>query len=951
MADYGVRIILAASSGVPRYTAGMWVNGVARLSGGATPGAYSSGALISCSQIGERADLAGGGNIVETSEAEIVIESNQWQAFQAAGASIYGATVEVGTLSGSVLSPLWAGVVTDAQWSGPSLSLSVESIASRRHKEIPKNAITNDDLDGLTVDPAGSPVPIIYGAVERMNPVRLQSSKRLSGMVIREASGETEFALTAAYPGGTNTVEFVSIVAARNFVASSRTFEGTWYEKLASGVDVYMDVISGTGSGQRRKLVDLSNTYSEGSSVVTYAAKCGVTVNLVTPLDRTSVIRLDVVDNLVNLAIGDEASSARVYAEANGAEFDIPFSLSTSRGFAMADASPEFWDGEKMASALTVRGSQTWSVPELVDETTKSGRSVVSPGKVEQNYFDGFCRTRITSDKIPKAAIDANAKCKALFSFDISALPDPSPVEPLYFTVVGYVLDFYGAAHEINYNPYSSTFRVDKNKCNAFGEFNSLDGDPGNYTLDAIEIALPIPLSEIESITTAIVANSAGVSGNQFVATVTAGSNVVWPQSTPSPGFAVGQWIRQRERFDLDYSMCEPPQSNDGIYKAAAWRQILYIDPSGGLTVSDTSDWDVRIGIDFIRILDSDMRTVIEREAAIAFELGEISADAEFLADASGRQYSSTIWPTLSGVEDPEGEAALPGATINAARSAALDMMYRDLELGANDVDQGAFLALDASATKCVLNERKSSREYLGQMAREFGWVFAHDYQGRETATDLLGRVGSTDFDVEVTNAEIIAGSIEGVQATSIEDVVTLPQVLGRWTQADGARLSYGVKNLSIDPSALTSGNFRDHVFGFSEFSADVVKFYRIFYTGKSLSGAENAESIEIKMHDGRPGYDMMRRRFAWISRRKQLLTFSVTEGHAARLSHVGQRVKVSHRRYANGGLFGVLAGKYWSPMDGTISLTVMIDPPLVDGGETEGGWGFNWGNDWGEHT
>lgn len=959
MADFGVRITLSASSSLPSYTAGIWSNGVAKLSSGAAVGSgWATSALISCSPLGERADLSGGGNIVETSEASIVIESTQWPAFQAAGASIYGALVEVGTLSGPTLTVLWSGVVADAEWSGPALSLSVESIASRRHREIPRLSVTSDDLDGLTVDPAGTPIPLVYGTVERAKPVRLQSTRSLSGMILRGSSGEIEYQTTGIYPYGTNTVEFVSIVAARNTIISSDAFAGTWYEALLAGAAVYMDVIGGTGSGQRRQLISTGETYSDGINPKTFAAKCAVTVDLVTALDRTSVIRLDVIEKLVNLGVADEATVSRVYVDNGRTEFEIPFTQSTVQGFVTADASPEFWDGEKMTSAVTVRGSETWGVPELVDGISKTGRTIRSPGTSgfpASGQYDVFCRTKITYDQIPKDAIDSNAACKVCLSFDLSDLPVNSPgFTEVGFSLCAYVFDFYGTRHDIRgepkLDPTDKPFTGDGNTCNAFGGFNSADGDPGNYSLGKISLPLPIPLSEVASIVTGIVpVCNQGQAVDLFLCIVSSGSNVVVAQTSVPGGFAVGQWIRQRRSDNLDFGM-PVSDTSYSIYKADAWRQILFI-AGNQLTVSDCEDWDIGSAIQFMRLPDSAMFDVVEREAALSFEFGETSTDSEFLADATGRRYSDAIWPTLSGVEDPEGEAVATGDTIATARSAALDLMYRDLELGAGDVDASSFLALAPDAIHWIQPNKINSREAMGQMAREFGWVIAHDYQGRETATDLLGRVGSSSFDVEVANADIIAGSIEGVQATSIEDIVTLPQVFGLWTQADGARLSYGVKDLSIAPAALTSGNFRDHVFGFAEFSADVVEFYEFFHAGKSLSGVERAESIEIKMHDGRHGYDMMRRRFAWISRRKPLLTFLVTEDHVARLSHVGQRVKVTHRRYAPGGLFGVLAAKYWYPQQGNISLTVMIDPPLVEGGETEGGWGFNWGNDWGEHT
>lgn len=92
MADYGVKITLAALSPIPNYTGGIWINGSAWLCSGEAPTVdWINGALVSVSAIGERVDVARGGNYAETSDATVTIESTHWKAFDAAGASIYGA--------------------------------------------------------------------------------------------------------------------------------------------------------------------------------------------------------------------------------------------------------------------------------------------------------------------------------------------------------------------------------------------------------------------------------------------------------------------------------------------------------------------------------------------------------------------------------------------------------------------------------------------------------------------------------------------------------------------------------------------------------------------------------------------------------------------------------------------------------------------------------------------
>lgn len=124
--------------------------------------------------------------------------------------------------------------------------------------------------------------------------------------------------------------------------------------------------------------------------------------------------------------------------------------------------------------------------------------------------------------------------------------------------------------------------------------------------------------------------------------------------------------------------------------------------------------------------------------------------------------------------------------------------------------------------------------------------------------------------------------------------------------------------------------------------------FYRKFYEGLQLSGVRQAGEIPIRFHLGNAGYDMMRARSSWISRRKPIIEFSVLETNAKAAALVGDRMRITHRRYL----------LFWRDRDCRCAL-------LESGGgfraihrharpcadrwrETEGGWGFNFGNDWG---
>lgn len=148
MADFGVRITLSASSPVPTYNVAPWVSGVLKMTAGAPVSGWTSGQLIEVSPVGERVDIAQGGNYAEVSDFVCTVSAGWWLAFQAAGASLSGALVEVGAFSGSTFTPRWSGVVSDNSWQGAELRITAESLITNRHRQIPTRIVTAQEFPG-----------------------------------------------------------------------------------------------------------------------------------------------------------------------------------------------------------------------------------------------------------------------------------------------------------------------------------------------------------------------------------------------------------------------------------------------------------------------------------------------------------------------------------------------------------------------------------------------------------------------------------------------------------------------------------------------------------------------------------------------------------------------------------------------------------------------------------
>lgn len=959
MSDWGVRITLAAGSPVPAYDdGGLWDLGVAKICSGEEIGSgWTNNILVGCSALGESADLARGGNYAEASEASIVLATvlettKWWEVFEAAGASIYGAQVEVGILTGVTFAPRWWGVVTEREWIGLELTLTVESQATRRHKEIPLRTVSNIEFPAIE-EGSKFVVPFAYGAVQGIQGQNLQSECRYNGLrTYTDASTYLAAELTHAFTGAfsINSTDFASVVyAIKAHAGADPSPSGMWPDAWSGGVVLYMEVAGGTGSGQKRKVANLSTSTQTVDGIKIFWALITPSIPFDTALDATSTVKFTSIANLASIAIADEATIAQVRADVKGAPFRVPHSQDLRDGIVFADVSSEYVADQLMAAVDVVSSTSNYGVAELSDRVSQSGRTIkthknvgFSSGNPFPRYSsDGFCRGRLWHTDIPREAINNGASLAICISLDASAMPDRGPSVTARTEVVVRAFDFLGNRYEINaldLTDVSADFCVPK-LANAFSPDAASDGQPDNYTVHRVSFDLPIALSAVREIRyCAAIVDAEGYEEPIWRGTVSPGSNVVNVTYAPTGmTFSVGDYIRPYAPASDSHGWIDPVPYN-AIYKAGAWQQVSGIGYLA-LTVSDASIWEAATDVSFVRVRADQMIDVVEREVAVAFEYGDIPIDSSFVADLSYGRTFGAAWSSL-----PPGE--VDGNRIVFASHAALDIAFRDLGLSDSDIDKTSFLALPSAEFRLIQSERGSSAKLFADMAREYGWVVAHDSSGRITARNLFASVGTTTHDYEVTTSEIKRDSVAS-GATSIDDVVTLPTFSTKWTQEKGFAQSFGIKSLAIDPVALNASNYRDYLFGFDSFYSDVADFYATFYQGAQRSGREQSGEIEIRFHDGNLGYGMMVDLYPWISQRKRIIEFQVPDTHAAASGHVGQRIKLTHKRYAKTPAYGTIAGLFWLPESRSVQITLLIDPP-PSGEPTESGWSYFWGTDFG---
>lgn len=939
MADYGVRITLSADSPVPSYNVAPWVSGVASLSSGAVNAGWTSGRLISVSSIGEQVDIASGGNYAEVSEFRAVIDANGYPAFLAAGASLLGAVVEVGTLASGTLSERFRGVVSDLSWEGQELSIQVESITTMRHKSIPSRIITAQEFPGVATDSEGQPVPIVYGAVERMAPPTISSTpNQLNALAISDGTTTRSVATTwIPVYAGVPVVTSTTIPVAYAICPAGGTMPaGDVIGKIISGENVFIEIAGGTGAGQRRRIISgyfLPSRISPGNGYDIAAFVADVAPWDTTP-DSTSTLKCISDDSVVSLAIADEATVSSVTAEVDGTEYAIGHSIATSSGIVFADVSSEFRNGEDYAAIEYREPDNDYGVPELSDlvtattaRTVKGLSSGIMVSGMHGRVFDAFCRGKIGYASIPAAAIDKLADLYIVASLDASALPSDSDLAgPMSVYPQIIVRAFNGAT----YTPqmWSSDGETPGASSIPFVSFNAFppavapDGTAGAFSAYAWKMPdIGIPLSEVESIEYAlgISARPRGAVGNainQVYAAVTGGSDDLTVTFGTVP--SIGDWIRPR--LDGDGLFYAQYFANIG-YQSGYWRAVTGVSGST-ITVSDASDWDAG-HYRFLVANPLDLGDVLEREIGIAFVYGSIPPTTPFRASVSAGRTYGAHWPAL-----PAGKSN--GDAITQPRDMALDILYRDLGLVAAQVDFAAFQALPDGTVSAVLSEQEDSRDVLARLAREWNWILGHDASGRETATAWLEPVYSMSADYSIANADIVSGTLVGIDQTALEDVVTLPSLSWDRTQADGFRQAGAVVDVTADPSAITPSNYLQTITGFRDFST-ALDAYIVLHVAWERSII--LRSGEYTYTTGGTPFDLYYGRLMeWAASRKDVLDLRINEGHAAAAAHVGQRVSVTHRRYTGGGtVYGTVAGRWWHPEDGQAQLVVMLDNATFD--------------------
>jgi hypothetical protein len=946
MADYGVRITLAASSPLPSLNDFPFTAGVAKFSSGAANAGWTSGLLLdSPSPLGEQVDISQGGNYASIDDFDCAVLATWWPSFELVGASLYGALVEVGTLVSGTLTVRWSGTVSDISWQGAELRISAESLITQRHRTLPSRILTSQEFAALPADAEGSPVPIVYGAVERMTPASLLADRDYlmgqyvypSGATYQIERSTTFVASGAGVPA--LTASALPIVTDINTSAGPVTrpvdYDDTpWWESS----NVYMEIFEGTGSGQTRAVQTIPAIYG----TVTTASGNEIwylTITLASPLDTlpdtSSGIRFYTQAVGAILVVGDEVTTESITVDVDGESFPIGFAPGTQGGFDTADVSDEFRAGEDYAAIEYQVPTDVFSVAALSDGVTASGSARTAlpyyyDSSAARRVGDVFCRASLDFADVPDSAL---SRAVTVY-FVASASATAGGGQEFAIQCIGTRWD---GTEDIIATKMNAPYGNGEANVNGYSPAILADGTVGAFAEYATELSFPAPLRNYERVRFGLTwgadPNTAPVKDPSLgICTLTNGLDYFFAD-VGGPGWTGAATIVGKAVYPESVTVADPLSEFERTRFQAHAFGFRGTIPDDRRTVASAvfvsgSIWRIN--------LDSSITTptgdygigtydpaylvsVTEREVGLLISYGSIPQDSQFLASTSAGRTYGAHWTALPG-------GVSPGDPITEARDMAQDVLLRDLGLTLSQIS--GYSTLPSYTASAILSEQEDSAKTLARMCQEFNWIGAHDSTGREVATAWLTRLYTTSADYTVTSADMVEGSITGVDATSLDDVITLPRVSWSSTQADGFREQGTVTDCTADPDDLTPSNYLRTITGFGDYST-ALNAYQILHEAWKRSGVRRSDEIQYR-YGGNPTDLLLPARMEWAASRKDILTFRVNEGHASAAAYCGQRIAVTHKRYTGGGTaYGTLVAAYWYPQEGQTQLTVMMDPTV----------------------
>jgi hypothetical protein len=898
MDQAAVKITLSASGNVPTFTAGPFVSGVAQLNTREAVAGWFDDYITEIGGCGERVDIAMGGNYAQLSDTTLsILTHGGWlQALRNAGGSLDGALVQVGTLTaGGVFTAQWSGYSVAMGWDGLTARLTVENVISRRHKTVPKSFVSGDGISTTAT-------PLVYGTDVETKLVVIGGGQQY----IDIGATSTMYHYDRAKPTNYRDTHFGSAPYYTSAVLEQTQLSYTTQDEN----------------------IKITGTVGSGSVAITR--------DIVSLDDRNFIINSPWADQLPRVATIDSAFDW----ESRIAEGNLFFEVDDGTNKVYV----------KITSYLTTNST----APLDQMDTVVSNVNYNNFGDV---FYDGvgnwagvLSSTRTRTFGVFPATASATGTVK-LFSAE---------------TIVSSDSDSFGITLANGlYVPFTETSAGSKQ----WQAWNYALGNLALYTCPWVK-AIALSGSNPDVISDGTSATSFSINA-YYSQEDTPAFAALFPMKTDALANATDVF------FFIDASMTKTntdPIRNHGLGIKAHFK---YIDESGTIfssqSVTVVSDSTPNLGaISFNNYPESseydsgsfsgfesnqikltipagttNIRVYLGCGPAFGAQPGD---DINVLGSMTVRQMTlvpvfGPIWETITsgttntttgrtiGAEwpDPALSGDAYGDVIDDSPRIMLDIYHSQLGLGLDAVDAASWNGI-ARTGEYVISSADRSENIIAQLAADSDTIVYHKRDGKEAIRRLFAKIGTTNYDW-IAEPVYDSGRIDPQPITAIAPSPELDW--GRdWVTNQPLHKSI-VVDPSVIPTALTASNWGIYCPGYTEYAL-ATEAQNITNNGYKLHGLSDRKIVTAMswpdaagaLDNYFVGSDYTISRLEWITRRKDVYSCELDYINFPSTACVGDHVKITDPFM--GDMIGTIVDWAWKPLEETVSLTMLLDPPTV---------------------
>ena len=901
MDQAAVKITLSASGNVPTFTAGPFVSGVAQLNTREAVAGWFDDYITEIGGCGERVDIAMGGNYAQLSDTTIsLLTHGGWlQALRNAGGSLDGALVQVGTLTaGGVFTAQWSGYSVAMGWDGLTARLTVENVISRRHKTVPKSFVSGDGISTTAT-------PLVYGTDVETKLVVFGGGQQY----IDIGASSTMYHYDRATPTNYRDTHFGSAPYYTSAIIEPTQLS---YTTQDDNVKVSSTVASGSIAINKERLsINDPNFIIDGP----WADQ----LPRVATIDESFDWESRIADG--NLFFEVDDGSSKVYVKITGfsstsATTSLNQMDASNPGYLPNNFGDTFYDqvGHDVSIISTLR-TRTFSVFPTTASLTGTVK-LFSAETIVSSDSDSFGITLANGLYVPFTETSAGSKQWQAWNYALGNLA-------LYTCPWVKAIALSGSNPDV-ISDGTSTTSFSINAYYSQGDtdapaFSALFPMKTDALADATEVFFFIDASMTKTNTDPIRNHGLGIKAhfryiNESGAIFSSQSVTVVSDATPNLGAISFNNYPESSEYD------------SGSFAGFESNQIKITVPAGTTNIRVYLGCGPTVGVvqpgDDINVLGS----MTVRQMTLVPVFGPIweTITSGTTNTTTGRTIGAE-WPNPALSGDAYGDV------INDSPRIMLDIYHSQLGLGLDAVDAASWSGIGRNG-EYVISSADRSENIIAQLAADSDTIVYHKRDGKEAIRSLFAKIGTVDYDW-IAEPVYDSGRIDPQPITAIAPSPELDW--GRdWVNNQPLHKSI-VVDPSTPPTTLTASNWGIYCPGYTEYALATIA-QNITNNGYKLHGLSDRKIVTAMSWPDTSGaldnyfvgstYTMSR--LEWITRRKDVYSCELDYINFPSTACVGDHVKITDPFM--GDMIGTVVDWAWKPLEETVSITMLLDPPTV---------------------